>query len=196
MPTARTAHIGPIARRIESGVRRTGRLSTDFPSHGPAATNGAANRRHEKRIEPPPGRLYVCSKGPVKDVDDAGDEPVSVSDPEQASEDLMTDGFEERKRAYEEKFAHDEDLRFRAEARRNRLLGLWVAELLGLSGEEAENYARELVMADLEEPGEEDVFRKVRADLDAKGVDISDHRIRHRMQELLLDAMDQIRAEK
>ncbi|HHN73175.1 MAG TPA: DUF1476 domain-containing protein [Thermopetrobacter sp.] len=108
----------------------------------------------------------------------------------------MTDGFEERKRAYEEKFAHDEDLRFRAEARRNRLLGLWVAELLGLSGEEAENYARELVMADLEEPGEEDVFRKVRADLDAKGVDISDHRIRHRMQELLLDAMDQIRAEK
>ncbi len=108
----------------------------------------------------------------------------------------MTDGFDERKRAYEEKFAHDEELRFKAEARRNKLLGLWVAELLGLSGKEAEDYAREVVMADLEEPGEEDVFRKVRADLDAKGVDISDHRIRHKMQELLHEAMEQIRAEK
>ena len=108
----------------------------------------------------------------------------------------MTDGFDERKRAYEEKFAHDEELRFKAEARRNKLLGLWVAELLGLSGKEAEEYAKEVVMADLEEPGEEDVFRKVRADLDAKGVDISDHRIRHKMQELLYEAMEQIKAEE
>ncbi len=107
----------------------------------------------------------------------------------------MTDGFDDRKKAYEEKFAHDEALRFKAEARRNKLLGLWVAEQLGLSGEEAESYARELVMTDLQEPGSEDVFRKVRADLDAKGVDISDHRIRHRMEELLIDAMEQIKNE-
>ncbi len=107
----------------------------------------------------------------------------------------MTDGFDDRKKAYEEKFAHDEELRFKAEARRNRLLGLWVAELLGLSGAEAEAYAKEVVMADLQEPGSEDVFRKVRADLDAKGVDISDHRIRHRMEELLVEAMEQIRNE-
>ncbi len=107
----------------------------------------------------------------------------------------MTDGFDDRKKAFEEKFAHDEELRFKAQARRNRLLGLWVAGLLGLSGEEAEAYAREVVMADLEEPGDEDVFRKVRADLDAKGVDVSDHRIRHRMEELLIEAAEQIRAE-
>ncbi len=107
----------------------------------------------------------------------------------------MTDGFDDRKKAYEEKFAHDEELRFKAEARRNKLLGLWVAELLGLSGAEAETYAQELVMTDLQEPGSEDVFRKVRADLDAKGVDISDHRIRHRMEELLIDAMEQIKNE-
>ncbi len=107
----------------------------------------------------------------------------------------MTDGFDDRKKAYEEKFAHDEALRFKAEARRNKLLGLWVAELLGLSGAEAEAYAKEVVMADLEEPGSEDVFRKVRADLDAKGVDISDHRIRHRMEELLVEAMEQIKNE-
>ncbi len=107
----------------------------------------------------------------------------------------MTDGFDDRKKAYEEKFAHDEALRFKAEARRNKLLGLWVAELLGLSGAEAEAYAKEVVMADLEEPGSEDVFRKVRADLDAKGVDISDHRIRHRMEELLIEAMEQIKNE-
>ncbi len=106
----------------------------------------------------------------------------------------MSDGFEDRKRAFEEKFAHDQDLLFKAQARRNYKLGLWVAELLGLSGEEAEAYAREVIMADLEEPGEEDVFRKVRADLDAKGVDISDHRIRHRMQDLLEEAMQEIRS--
>ncbi len=107
----------------------------------------------------------------------------------------MTDGFEERKRAYEEKFAHDQELRFKAEARRNRLLGLWVAELLGLAGPEAEKYAEEVVMADLEEPGDGDVFRKIRADLDAKGVDVSDHRIRRKMEELLVEAMEQIAGE-
>ena len=105
----------------------------------------------------------------------------------------MNDGFEDRKRAFEEKFAHDQELLFKAQARRNYKLGLWVAELLGLSGDEAEKYAREVIMSDLEEPGDEDVFRKVRADLDAKGVDISDHRIRHRMQELLEEAVQEIK---
>ncbi len=107
----------------------------------------------------------------------------------------MTDGFNDRERAYEEKFAHDSELRFKAEARRNRLLGEWVAELLGLKGEEAEAYAREVVMADLKEPGSGDVFEKVRTDLDAKGVDVSDHRIHRRMEELLAEAMEQIKAE-
>ncbi len=107
----------------------------------------------------------------------------------------MTNGFEDRKKAYEEKFAHDSELRFKAEARRNKRLGLWVAGLLGLSGEAAEEYARGLVMTDLQESGEEDVFRKVRADLDAKGVDISDHRIRHHMEEMMMDAIEEIKRE-
>ncbi len=107
----------------------------------------------------------------------------------------MSDGFEERKKAFEEKFAHDQELLFKAQARRNYKLGLWVAELLGLSGKEAEEYAKSLVITDLEEPGEEDVFRKVRADLDAKGVDVSDHRIRHKMQVLLEEAVEEIRKE-
>ena len=105
----------------------------------------------------------------------------------------MTDGFEERKKAMEEMFAHDQELRFKAEARRNHKLGLWVAELLGLSGEAAEKYAREVIMADLEEPGDEDVFRKVRADLDAAGVDVSDHSIRHKMEVLLAEALEEVK---
>ncbi len=107
----------------------------------------------------------------------------------------MNDGFDERKKAYEEKFVHEQELRFKAEARRNYKLGLWVAELLGLSGEKAEEYARSVIMADMDEPGDEDVFRKVRADLDAAGVDVSDHRIRHRMEVLLAEAMEELRRE-
>ena len=107
----------------------------------------------------------------------------------------MSNGFEERKRAFEEKYAHDQELLFRAQARRNYRLGLWVAELLGLSGHDAEEYAKTVVLADLEEPGDEDVFRKVRADLDAKHVDISDHRIRHRMQILLEEAVEELKRE-
>lgn len=103
--------------------------------------------------------------------------------------------FEDREKAYESKFAHDEELRFKATARRNKLLGLWAAEKLGLSGEEAEEYAREVVKADFEEPGDEDVFRKIRADFDAKKLDISDHQIRKQMQELMAKAVEQIQAE-
>ena len=73
--------------------------------------------------------------------------------------------FNDRERAYESKFAHDADLRFKAEARRNRLLGEWAADLLGKTGDEARTYAMTVVSADFDEPGEEDVFRKVEADL-------------------------------
>jgi len=103
--------------------------------------------------------------------------------------------FEGRKDAYEGKFAHDEELRFKATARRNKLLGLWAAEKLGYSGEQAENYAKEVVRADFEEPGDEDVFRKVRADFDAASVAQSDHQIRRTMEELMAMAVEQIRSQ-
>ena len=103
--------------------------------------------------------------------------------------------FEGRKDAYEGKFAHDEELRFKATARRNKLLGLWAAEKLGYSGEQAENYAKEVVRADFEEPGDEDVFRKVRADFDAASVAQSDHQIRRTMEELRATAVEQIRSQ-
>ena len=103
--------------------------------------------------------------------------------------------FDKRQEGFESKFAHDEDLKFRATARRNKLLGLWAAEKLGISGDEAEAYARAVVKADFEEPGDEDVFRKVRGDFDAKGVDQSDHQLRRTMDELLQKAVDQIQSE-
>ena len=107
----------------------------------------------------------------------------------------MTDGFENRKRAAEEKFAHDEELRFKAAARRNYKLGLWVAELLELSGAAAEDYAKSVIMADLEAPGDDDVVRKVMADLQAKGVEMSEHRLRNRMAQLMEEAREEIMRE-
>ncbi len=104
-------------------------------------------------------------------------------------------GMDDRSEAYENKFAHDEELRFKAEARRNKLLGLWAAELLGKEGEEADEYAKQVVLADFEEAGDEDVFRKVRADFDAAGVDQSDHQLRRTMDELMQTAMQQINSE-
>jgi hypothetical protein len=103
--------------------------------------------------------------------------------------------FEDREKGYERKFALDEELRFRSTARRNKLLGLWAAEKMGLSGDAAQAYAREVIKADFEEPGEEDVFRKIRADFDAKGVEQSDHQIRRMMTDLLGEAIIQIEAE-
>ncbi|MCB1383378.1 MAG: DUF1476 domain-containing protein [Notoacmeibacter sp.] len=101
----------------------------------------------------------------------------------------------DRERAFENKFAHDEELKFKATARRNKLLGLWAAEKLGKSGDEAEAYAKTVVMADFEEVGDEDVFRKVRADFDAAKVEQSDHQIRRTMDELLAVAAEQIASE-
>jgi len=103
--------------------------------------------------------------------------------------------FDRRGETFENKFAHDQELEFKANARRNKLLGLWAAGEMGLAGAEAEAYAREVVKADFEEAGHEDVFRKVRGDFDARGVDKSDHQIRRTMEELLATARDQIRNE-
>ncbi|MCW5696926.1 MAG: DUF1476 domain-containing protein [Bauldia sp.] len=103
--------------------------------------------------------------------------------------------FDKRKDAYEAKFARDAELRFRAEARRNRLLGRWAAELMGKKGAEIDAYAMEVVQADFEQAGDEDVFRKIKGDFDAAGVQQSDHQIRTRMDELLQEAVDQIETE-
>jgi hypothetical protein len=102
--------------------------------------------------------------------------------------------FDKREEGFERKFAHDEELRFKAMARRNKLLGLWAAEKLGLSGAEAEAYAKEVVMADFESPGDDDVLAKVRKDFDAKGVAQSDHQLRRTMDELLEMAVAQIKS--
>lgn len=102
--------------------------------------------------------------------------------------------FDKRKDGFENKFARDEELRFKATARRNKLLGLWAAEKLGKAGDEAEAYAREVVRADMQEAGDEDVFRKIRGDFDAASVQQSDHQIRRTMEELLGDAVAQIEA--
>jgi hypothetical protein len=106
------------------------------------------------------------------------------------------DSFDRRKESFEKKFAHDEELRFKATARRNRLLGLWAADKLGLSGADAEAYAKEVVVSDLESPGDNDVFLKIRKDFDAMGVKQSDHQIRRTMEELLARAIDEVRTAK
>ncbi|HXW29422.1 MAG TPA: DUF1476 domain-containing protein, partial [Xanthobacteraceae bacterium] len=101
--------------------------------------------------------------------------------------------FDEREEGFEKKFAHDEALRFKATARRNRLLGLWAAEKLGLTGADAEAYAKDLVLEEFAE-GDHDVFQKVRRDFDAKGVVQSDHQIRRTMDELMAQAMLHVKA--
>ena len=100
--------------------------------------------------------------------------------------------MDKRQEGFEKKFAHDEEMQFKAAARRNKLLGLWAAEKMGLAGDEAAAYAKSVVMADFEEAGDDDVFRKIRADLDAKKVDQSDHQIRRTMDELMATAIDQM----
>ena len=104
--------------------------------------------------------------------------------------------FDDREDKFEKKFAHDAELRFKAEARRNKLLGLWAAGLLGKSGDDAQAYAKEVIKADFEEAGDEDVFRKIRKDFDAARVEQSDHQIRRTMDELMTEAVRQIREGK
>lgn len=101
-------------------------------------------------------------------------------------------GMKDREEGFEKKFAHDAELRFKAEARRNKLLGLWAAEILGKSGDDAEAYAKSVVISDFEEAGDEDVYRKVRADLDDK---TSDDDIRDAMSSLMAKAIEQIQSD-
>ena len=102
--------------------------------------------------------------------------------------------FDKREEGFEKQFAHDEELKFKATARRNKLLGLWAAEKLGLSGADAEEYAKSVVLADFEEAGDHDVLRKIRRDFDAKGVAQSDHQISRTMSEFLAKAVEDIKA--
>ena len=101
--------------------------------------------------------------------------------------------FEEREKGYEAKFRRDQEFQFKATARRNKLLGLWAADKLGLSGGDAESYAKEVVVADFEEPGDEDVVRKVAGDLESKGVDAGE--VRREMDRLMAVAAEQVEAE-
>ena len=102
--------------------------------------------------------------------------------------------FDKREEGFERQFAHDEELRFKATARRNKMLGLWAAGKLGMSGADADAYAKAVVVADLEEAGDNDVFRKIRKDFDAKGIAESDHQIRRTMDELMAKAVADIKA--
>jgi hypothetical protein len=102
--------------------------------------------------------------------------------------------FDKREEGFEKQFAHDEELKFKATVRRDKLLGLWAAEKLGLAGAAAEAYAKEVVVADIEATGDHDMFGKIRKDLDAKGVALSDHQIRRTMEELMARAVAEIKA--
>ncbi len=104
--------------------------------------------------------------------------------------------FDKREEGFEKKFAHDEELKFKAEARRNKLLGLWAAEKLGLNGAAADAYAKEVVISDFDAPGDEDVFKKIRADFDAKKIAVSDADLRKQMDALLTSAAAEIKAGK
>ena len=97
--------------------------------------------------------------------------------------------FDDRQNAFESKFAHDADMQFKAEARRNKLLGLWAADLMGKSGDEAAAYAKEVIKSDFEEAGDEDVYRKVSADL---GTAADETTIRNKMRELMAEAKAQL----
>ena len=107
----------------------------------------------------------------------------------------MSGAFDKREKGFESKWAHDEDLKFKVYARRNKLLGVWVAGQIGLAGAGADAYAKDVIAADFEKPGDDDVFEKVRRDLDAKKVALSDHLLRKKMDELLDEAKRQIEAE-
>ena len=103
--------------------------------------------------------------------------------------------FDEREKAFEDKYKHDQELQFKVEVRRNKLLGLWAAELLGLTGADAEAYAKEVVAADFDEPGIADLVRKVMGDFQAKSLDMSEHRLHKKLKELNDVAKQQIMKE-
>lgn len=100
--------------------------------------------------------------------------------------------FDDRERAFENKFAHDQELKFKAESRRNRMLAEWAAAQLGLTGADVDAYVKEVRRADFEEAGDDDVFRKVKADFQSKGVAVTDIELRSKMDQFLKDAVEQI----
>lgn len=100
--------------------------------------------------------------------------------------------FDDRERAFESKFAHDQEMMFRITARRNRLVGEWAAGLMGLNAAETDAYAKAVVQADFEEAGDEDMVRKLLGDLVSAGVDIDDARIRHALEDKLVEARRQL----
>ncbi len=100
--------------------------------------------------------------------------------------------FKDREEAFENKYKHDEDIRFRTHARRNKLFGLWVAEQMNLGQDDAQHYARTVVQADIKMPGDDDVIAKVQKDLDSAGVKLSEHRLRKRLDECFEEAKQQI----
>jgi hypothetical protein len=104
--------------------------------------------------------------------------------------------FDEREQAFEKKFALDQDLKFRAEARRNKLLAEWAAGKLGIKGDALQEYVKAVLRADLEEKGEDDVFRKIRKDFDAAGINVADADLRRTMGELLAKAVSEIEASR
>ena len=103
--------------------------------------------------------------------------------------------FDDRKTAAEAKFTHDQEFQFKTIARRNKLLGLWAAEQMGISGADAEAYAKQVVIANFEEPGDADVLRKVLGDLTDKGIATDEHKVRHEMTRLLEEARTQVSTE-
>jgi hypothetical protein len=103
--------------------------------------------------------------------------------------------FDEREKGFEQKYKHDKELEFKINARRNKLLGLWVAKELGILGIDAEAYAKTVVLADFAKPGDDDVVEKILADCKQKGVEMSEHRLRKHMEELLETARQQVISE-
>ena len=104
--------------------------------------------------------------------------------------------FKDREKSFEGKFAHDQELKFKATARRNKLLGIWAAEQLGLADDAVDAYVGEVIKSDLDEPGDEDIFRKVWADFEAKSVSVSEHQLRRQLTDLMGMAIEQIEAAK
>ena len=100
--------------------------------------------------------------------------------------------FDDRERAFETKFAHDQEMAFRITARRNRLIGQWAASLMGLNAAETDAYAKAVVQADFEEAGDEDIVRKLLGDLVSANVDIDETRIRHAIEDKMIEARRQL----
>lgn len=103
--------------------------------------------------------------------------------------------FDDRKKGFERKFEHDQELQFKVNARRNRLLGHWAAREMGLAASEHDAYAKSVVMVDFDRPGDSDVVEKVLADFKAKGIEMSEHRLRKHMDELMAVAREQVMKE-